>query len=82
MNFGNNQFCGNIFNQQYVSQNNYMQLQYEIAKYQANQNNEVAKAVKAMHDLCKAVKNMDTEHQQQAVELCLAEIAREFEWKF
>lgn len=82
MNFGNNQFCGNIFNQQYVSQNNYMQLQYEIAKYQANQNNEVAKAVKAMHDLCEAVKNMDTEHQQQAAELCLAEIAREFEWKF
>lgn len=81
MNFGNNQFCGNMFNQQYVSQNNYAQLQYEIAKYQANQNNEVCKAVNAMHDLCEAVKNMDADHQQQAAALCLAEIAREFGWK-
>lgn len=55
-----------------------MQLQYEIAKYQANQNSEVANTVKAMHDLCEAVKNMDAEHQQQAAGLCLAEIAREF----
>ncbi len=81
MNFGNNQFCGNMFNQQYVSQNNYAQLQYEINRYQANQSNEVIKAVKAMHDLCDAVKNMDTEHQQQATALCLAEIAREFGWQ-
>ena len=47
----------------------------------ANQSNEVIKAVKAMHDLCDAVKNMDTEHQQQATALCLAEIAREFGWQ-
>ncbi len=81
MYFGNNQFCGNVFNQQYVSQNNYAQLQYEIRRYQANQSKEVSKAVKAMHDLCDAVKNMDAEHQQQAAVLCLAEIAREFGWK-
>lgn len=81
MNFYNNQFCGNMFNQQYVSQNNYVQLQNEIYRYQANQNNEVLKAVKAMHDLCEAVKNMDPEHQQQAAVMCLAEVAREFGWQ-
>lgn len=80
MNFWNNQFCGNIFNQQYVSPTNYAQLQAEIARYQNAQSNEVIKAVKAIHDLCEAVKNMDEEHQQQAADLCLAEIAREFMW--
>ena len=39
------------------------------------------KAVKAMHDLCEAVKKMDAEHQQQAAALCLAEVAREFGWQ-
>lgn len=80
MNFWNNQFCGNIFNQQYVSPTNYAQLQAEIARYQNAQSNEVIKAIKAIHDLCEAVKNMDGEHQQQAADLCLAEIAREFMW--
>ncbi|MCM1296490.1 MAG: hypothetical protein NC311_13210 [Muribaculaceae bacterium] len=80
MTFGNNQFYNNIFNQQYVSQSSYIQRQNEIARYQANQNNEVTKAVKAMHDLCEATKNMDAEHQQQAMLLCLAEAAREFGW--
>ncbi len=81
MYYNNNSFYGNIFNQEYVSQSNYIQLQNEIARYRANQNNEVAKAVKAMHDLCEAVKNMDAEHQQQATALCLAEIAQEFGWQ-
>lgn len=81
MNFYNNRFCGNMFNQQYVSPNNYVQLQNEIYRYQASQNNEVMKAVRAMHDLCEAVKNMDLEHQQQAAVMCLAEVAREFGWQ-
>ncbi len=73
-------FYNNMFNQQYVSPNNYVQLQAEIARYQNAQSNEVCKVVKAMHDLCEAVKNMDADHQQQAAALCLAEIAREFGW--
>lgn len=85
MNFGNsqfngNQFCGNIFNQQYVSQSNYMQHRSEIARYQANQNIEVGKVVKAMHDLCEAAKKLDAQHYEQAMILCLAEIAREYGW--
>lgn len=71
-------YYNHIFNPQYVSRSNYLQLQNEIARYQANQNFEVVKAVKAMHDLCEAIKNMDTEHQEQAAGLCLAEIVREF----
>ena len=81
MNFWDNQFCGNIFNQQYVSPNNYAQLQAEIARYQNAQNVKVVNAVKAIHDLCEAVKNMDVEHQRQAMCLCLDEIAREFKWQ-
>lgn len=73
-------FYNNMFNQQYVSPNNYFQMQNEIARYQNAQNNEVMKAVKAMHDLCEAVKKMDPEHQQQASALCLAVIAAERGW--
>ena len=70
-----------MFNQQYVSQNNYVQHQNEIARFQANQDIEVGKAVKAMHDLCEAVKNMDSGHQQQAMVLCLDVFAKEFGWQ-
>lgn len=78
MYYNNNSFYGNIFNPQYVSRDNYARHQAEIASYQANQDIEVTKAVKAMHDLCEAVNKMDADHQQQAMVLCLAEIAREF----
>ena len=71
-------YYNHIFNPQYVSRYNYLQMQNEIARYKANQSIEVAKAVKAMHDLCEAIKKMDMEHQQQAAGLCLAEIVNEF----
>ena len=49
-------------------------------QYQAKQNEEVSKAVKAIHDLCEAVKQLDDRHQQIAFSACLAEISREFNW--
>ena len=71
-----------MFNTSYINQNNYYQMQAQIAKYQQEQyqNYEVAKFVKAVHDMCESMKKLDPEHQQQAICLSLAEMAREFGW--
>lgn len=52
MNFNNQ-----MFNPQYVNQQYYNSIRAEIEKYNYEQNKEVINAVKAMHDLCEAVKN-------------------------
>lgn len=73
-------FQERMFNPAYASQNYYNQVQAQINNYNFQQNIEVEKAVKAMHDLCGAVKNMDELHQQEASYLCLAAMAQEFGW--
>ena len=67
-----------MFNPQYVNLEYYRQIQQR--QYEANQNEEVGKAVKAIRDLCEAVKELDDQHQQMAFYACLAEMAREFNW--
>ena len=71
-----------MFNTSYINQNNYYQMQPQITKYQQEQyqNYEVAKFVKAVRDMCESMKNLDQEHQQQALYLSIAEMAREFGW--
>lgn len=77
-----NLFYTQMFNPQYVNPNYYAMLQAKAAQqYQQNQNNEVAKAVKATRDLCEAVNKLDAEHQQQAVYACLAVLAGELGWQ-
>ena len=76
MNFNNQ-----MFNPQYVNKQYYNSVREEIAKYNYEQNKEVANAVKAMHDLCEAVKKLDSQHQQTAFYACLAEMANEFNWR-
>lgn len=73
-------FQERMFNPTYVSRNYYNQIQTQINNYNFQQNIEVEKAVKAIHDLCGAVKNMDEPHQQEAFCLCLAAMAQEFGW--
>lgn len=73
-----NTFYNQMFNPQYVNMQYYYQLQQQ--QYEAKQNEEVEKAVKAIHDLCEAVKQLDDQHQQVTFYACLAEIAREFNW--
>ncbi len=73
-------FQERMFNPTYVSRNYYNQIQTQIDNYNFQQNIEVEKAVKATHDLCSAVKNMDERHQQEAFCLCLAAMAQEFGW--
>ena len=81
-----NTFGNQMFNPVFVNPNSYQQNQLEIARCQENlhyyqeQNSEVAKAVKAMHDLCDAIKKLDSAHQQQAFLLCLGEMGRMFNW--
>lgn len=75
MNFNNQ-----MFNPQYVNQQYYNSIREEILKYNYEQNKEVANAVKAMHDLCEAVKKLDSQHQQTAFYACLAEMAKEMNW--
>ena len=76
----NNQFNDQFFNQQYVNPNYYYQNQEQIIKYQQEQNKEVANVVKAVHDLCEASKKLDSQHQEQAFLLALAEMSRVFGW--
>lgn len=68
-----------MFNPQYVNpiyfHNNTQQIQYA-----QQQDKKVFDAVKAVQDLCKAVKDMDEQHQQIAFILCLGEMSKEFGW--
>ena len=71
-----NTFYNQMFNPQYVNLQYYRQI--EQMQNQAKQNEEASKAVKAIHDLCEAVNQLDERHQQIAFSACLAEISREF----
>lgn len=70
----NDKFC----NPQYVNPYYYLQQQEYIR--QMKQDLEVQKAAKAARDLCRAVKNMDEPHQQQAFLACLCVMAEEYGW--
>ena len=75
----NSYFNNMMFNPQYVNADYYNQIrQFE---YNQNQDKKVRDAIKAMHDLCDAVKDMDQEHQQQAFLGCLGVMAEELNWK-
>lgn len=75
----NSYFNNMMFNPQYVNADYYNQIrQFE---YNQNQDKKVRDAMKAMHDLCDAVKDMDQTHQQQAFWGCLGVMAEEFHWK-
>ena len=50
------------------------------SKHIQNTSREVINAVKAMHDLCEAVKKLDGQHQQTAFYACLAQMAKEMNW--
>ena len=75
----NSYFNNMMFNPQYVNADYYNQIrQFE---YNQNQDKKVRDAIKAMHDLCDAVKDMDQEHQQQTFLGCLGVMAEEINWK-
>ncbi len=53
-----NLFYDGFFNLQYVNSDYYHQNQEQIAQYEQKQSEEIQNVVKAVHDLCKAVKNL------------------------
>lgn len=67
-------FYNQMFNPQYVNLEYYRQI--EQRQHEAEQNEEIAKAVKAMHDLCEAVNKLDDYHQNIATAACIAELMR------
>lgn len=73
-------FNDRMFNPQYVNPIYYNQIQAQETQYQFQQTVEVAKTVKAMSDMCAAVKKMDEQHQQEAFIACLGVMAQEFGW--
>lgn len=75
-----NQFYNQFFNQQYVTPDYYCQSQNQIAQYQQEQSKEVQNVAKAVHDLCEAYKKLDSQHQQQAFYIALAEMANDLGW--
>lgn len=75
-----NPFYNQFFNQQYVNPDYYRQSQEQIIQYQQEQSKEVLNVVNAVHDLCDACKKLDSQYQQQAFYLALAEMAKESGW--
>ena len=75
----NNLFYDQMFNPQYVNQSNYHALMQQ--RYENEQNEEVAKVVKAFLELCDAASLLDPQHQQIAFQACLAQFAVEQRWK-
>ncbi len=74
----NGYFNNMMFNPQFVNPTYYAQMQQ--VQYTFQQDKKVCDAVKAIHDLCDAIRGMDEPHQQQAFAACLTEMAREFRW--
>ena len=74
-------FNQQMFNPNTVNPQYYQSIRNQIMTYEANQNLEVTKAVKAIHDLCEAVKKMDEPHQQAAFYLCLNQMATDLNWR-
>lgn len=74
----NTYFNDRMFNQQYVNPNYYYQNMQQ--KYNQDQDEKVLDAVKAIHDLCKAIKEIDPSHQEQAFLACLTAMAQELNW--
>lgn len=74
-------FNQQMFNPNTVNPQYYQSIRNQIQAYHANQDLEVAKAVKAVHDLCEAVKKMDEPHQKEAFFLCLGQMAADMNWQ-
>ncbi len=64
-----------IFNQQYVNPAYLQQIQYQ--QYHSEQQMEIAKAVKALHEYFDAARKIAPQYQQQAFYACAAAILEE-----
>ena len=74
-----NTFYNKMFNPQYVNLGYYRQIEY--MQREVKQSEEIGKAVKAISDLCEAIKEIDDQHQEIAMAACLAEMSKQFNWR-
>ena len=70
------------YNPQCFNQQAYNQMQQEMQKYQHEQSEEVAKAIKAYNDFLDAYGKLDPAHQQEVSIFCLMDIARRNNLRF
>lgn len=73
-------FIDQMFNPETVNPEYYESVRLQIAQYNWEQDKEIRNAVKAIHDLCSAVKKMDPEHQKKAFFACLGQMRTEMNW--
>jgi hypothetical protein len=52
-------------------------LNYKKQQYHVEQQHEIAKATKALHEYCAAAQKISPEYRQQATMACIAAIAEE-----
>ena len=64
-----------MFNQQYVNYAYIQQLQ--IQNYHNDQQMEIDKAVRALHDYCDAIRKIAPEYQDQAFKACAMAVLEE-----
>ena len=70
------QYPYNLFNQEYLSQAYFRQIQIQK---NIEQRKKIADAVKAISDYCTAARDIEPEYQPEAFQACLAEIIRQME---
>lgn len=73
-------FTEQMFNPTTVNPQYYDSIRAQIIQANWEQQREIANAVKAIHDLCGAIKKIDANHQQEAFYACLQQIAIEMNW--
>lgn len=73
-----NTFYNQMFNPQYVNPIYYNQISQQ--QEEMKQCREIANAVNAIRDLCKAIKQLDDKHHKIAVDACIIEMAKELNW--
>ena len=64
-----------MFNLQYVNEDYLKQIQYQ--QYKAEQQKEIEKAVKAIHDYCDAARKIKPEFQNEAFYQCAVAVINE-----
>jgi len=73
-------FTEPMFDPAYINPLYFKQQQAQMAQYNSWQDQEVCKADHAAKELCRAVKNMDAEHQRVALLAFLLALGEEFGW--
>ena len=74
-------FYDQMFNPNTVNPQYYNSVRSQFPLTDWEQNIEIVKAVKAVHDLWEAVKKMDLPHQQVAFIACLQQMGNDMGWK-